>query len=293
MKKKFNFKIFMIVALTLLVFLYLILFNIKKNTKVEISAEVAKVGTNYVIVTDGDKKEYLLNTSEQYNIGDKINVVMKNLKKGSPYTGEIIKIDTVSRNVVFSITDEPSIKNEEVLDGADDSVSIEDNAGIVASDVVNDEQVIAYFNNLSNEIDNSDSFKETLKEKFVLIVDFLFYDGEIGEVTFEELSSTTKLKVLEIALEIDQKLENKFPGYKESISTTGNKVYTNIKDKVISLYLEITTNLCTDNEELCESAKEGLGELKRSFSLTWDFIKEAAGSGLEKLKSWYEIWREV
>lgn len=290
MKKKFNFKIFMIVALTLLVFLYLIIFNIKKNTKVEISAEVAKVGTNYVIVTDGDNNEYLLNTSEQYNIGDKINVVMKNLKKGSPYTGEIIKIDTVSRNVVFSITDEPNVKNEEVIDESND---VDNNNEIDVNNIVTDEGVVAYFNNLSNEIDGSDSFKDTIKSKFVIVVDFLFYDGKIGEKTFDELSSETKLKVLEIVLEIDQKLESKFPGYKESISTTGGKIYTDVKNEAISLYLDVTTSICADNEDLCESAKEGFGKLKTSFSLTWDFIKEAAGTGLEKLKSWYEIWREV
>ena len=55
MRKKFNLKIFIIIMFTILVFLYLIIFNMKKNTKVEIQAEVSKVGTNYVIVVDGER----------------------------------------------------------------------------------------------------------------------------------------------------------------------------------------------------------------------------------------------
>ena len=52
MKKKFNFKIFIIIFFTILVFIYLVVFNIKKNTKVEIQADVTSIGTNYVIVTN-------------------------------------------------------------------------------------------------------------------------------------------------------------------------------------------------------------------------------------------------
>ena len=87
----------------------------------------------------------------------------------------------------------------------------------------NDDKVMSYFTNFSNEIDNSDSFKENIKEKFVTVVDFLFYDGVIGGVTFNELTTSTKLKILEVALKIDQKLEMKFPGYKESISANGKQ----------------------------------------------------------------------
>ena len=80
MKKKFNFKIFIIIFFTILVFIYLVVFNMKKNTKVEIQADVTSIGTNYVIATDSEDNEYLLNTSEQYNIGDIIKVILKNIK---------------------------------------------------------------------------------------------------------------------------------------------------------------------------------------------------------------------
>ena len=72
-----------------------------------------------------------------------------------------------------------------------------------------------------------------------------------------------------------------------------NSKNTNLKNKTIELYLDTTATICKDNIELCEDAKIGLGRLKSSFSLTWDFVKEAAGVGLDKLKSWYEVWKEV
>ena len=304
MNKKFNFKIIAIIALTILVFIYLIFFNIKKNTKVEIEADIVRIGTNYVIAADHNDNEYLLNTNEEYNIGDKVNIVMKNVKKGTPCTGEIIKIDTLSRNVAFSITDEPPISNEsstpsdntkdeEIINSTPNTSTenITNDKDISENSISTDEEIVTYFTNFESEVDQSSSLKDTIKEKFVTIVDFLFYDGKIGNKTFNELSNTTKLKVLEIALNIDQKIEKKFPGYKESISTNSKNIYTNIKGKIIQLYLDVTTNICNDNHELCNEAKIGLGNLKKSFSLTWDFIKETSGIGLEKLKSWYEVWK--
>ena len=126
-----------------------------------------------------------------------------------------------------------------------------------------------------------------------MIVDFLFYDGEIKGRTFYELSNSTKLKVVEIFLKIDSKIDNKFPGYKESISATGNRIYTNVKAKAIGLYLDITTSICSNDPGLCETAKDGLKTLKESFSLTWDFIKEISGVGIDKLRRWYEVWKNV
>ena len=308
MKKKFNYKVLIIILLTILVFMYLIIFNIKKNTKVEIKADIVRIGTNYVIVADSDDNEYKINTNEEYHIGDKIKVTMKNIKKGNPSTGEIIKIDIVSRNVSFTIEDnqidnkeESNITNVETTTNSNDTNNSSNNStnkntnsnNTVTSNITTDEQVIAYLNNFETEVDENNNLKDTIKEKFIIMVDFLFYDGKIGNKTFDELSNATKLKVLEIALSIDQKIENKFPGYKESISTNGKKIYTNVKSKVVESYLNITTSVCENNQELCTDAKTGLGELKTSFSLTWDFIKEISGIGLDKLKSWYEVWKTV
>lgn len=296
MEKKYDKIVISIIITTILVLGYLIFSNIRKNKEEEIIATIKETGTNYVIAISEDNQEYLINTKNDYNIGDKINATMKNIKKTSPIQGEIVKIDTISKTVEFVITDEPIIKNEEITNETKTEPNIDNSykeQHTPQEQVATEEDIIAYFSNTENEVNNSTSFKDSLKEKFVTLVDFLFYDGEIKGKTFKELSNKTKLKVLEIFLKIDNKLDNKFPNYKENISNTGNKVYTNVKTKAIETYLNLTTEICTNDASLCESAKEGLRTLKESFSLTWDFIKEMSGVGLTKLKNWYEIWREI
>ena len=296
MEKKYDKIVISIIITTILVLGYLIFSNIRKNKEEEIIATIKETGTNYVIAISEDNQEYLINTKNDYNIGDKINVTMKNIKKTSPIQGEIVKIDTISKTVEFVITDEPIIKNEEITNETKTEPNIDNSykeQHTPQEQVATEEDIIAYFSNTENEVNNSTSFKDSLKEKFVTLVDFLFYDGEIKGKTFKELSNKTKLKVLEIFLKIDNKLDNKFPNYKENISNTGNKVYTNVKTKAIETYLNLTTEICANDANLCESAKEGLRTLKESFSLTWVFIKEMSGVGLTKLKNWYEIWREI
>lgn len=291
MKKKFNFKIFLIIFFTILVFLYLIFFTIKKNAKIEFIGDVKETGVYYIIVTDGANNDYLLEISNSdYNVGDKVNVIMKNIKDKNPITGELVKIDTISKNVVFSITDEPK---KEVSEYSNNSNSGSNNNVANDNNITTDEQVISYFTKFSSEIDNSSDFKGVIKEKFVKVVDFLFYGGAIGNVTFDSLTTSTKLKILQMTMIIDEKIERKFPNYKENISSTGSNIYTNLKAKVLESYLDITSKLCTNEEELCNDAKNGLKNMKESFSITWDFIKEIGGVGIVKLKNWYEVWREV
>ena len=114
MEKKYDKIVISIIITTILVLGYLIFSNIRKNKEEEIIATIKETGTNYVIAISEDNQEYLINTKNDYNIGDKINVTMKNIKKTSPIQGEIVKIDTISKTVEFVITDEPIIKNEEI-----------------------------------------------------------------------------------------------------------------------------------------------------------------------------------
>ncbi len=56
-------------------------------------------------------------------------------------------------------------------------------------------------------------FTESAKSTFITLVDFIFYDGTIKGVTFDELTESGKQKVLELASKIDNSLEEKSPGY--------------------------------------------------------------------------------
>ena len=46
----------------------------------------------------------------------------------------------------------------------------------------------------------------------------------------------------------------------------------------------MTEDICTNNESLCTTAKENFNTMKNSFAITYDYIKEKAKSGSEKLK---------
>ena len=151
-----------------------------------------------------------------------------------------------------------------------------------------DEEVLTYINTLQS--DTEKGFTDQLKSGFITIVDFLFYDGSIAGHTFDELTTKAKLEVLKAALWVDDKIDSVFPGYKETISNGATKVYTSIKNKIVSTYLDITSSICEANSSLCEQAKEDFQSLKDSFGLTWGFLKNLASSGLDKLQNWYEVW---
>ena len=285
----------------------IIFFNNKNNKTIEVEAIVKMIGENYIIVEDDNGEKYSLETNEEYSIGDRVDFLIKEINnKRNPIEGTLVKIDTISQDISFSITDDTSnkedtFKEDEVIDSDVNNNTSKENT--IEKENVNDNKelssdndVIMYLTSLNNDLDNYNKDKnisKRLKTGFVTVVDFLFYDGKIKDKTFDELSNDTKIEVLELALKIDSKIDKYFPGYKEEISTTSKDVYTKLKGKITGLYLDVTTSICTKDPDTCDAAKEGLKDLKESFSLTWDVIKNAGITGLSKLKEWYEIWKTV
>ena len=296
MKKKNDLIIILIVIATILVLGYLIFFNIKKNTKVEITASVKQTGNNYIIVVDEDDNEYQLNTTKDYEVGDKITATIENIKDTSPKKCEVLKIDTISKTIEFTIIDKEDDDTINQNTETNSTISTTTNSNNNTQDDIQNESstdVISYLSNYYDELEKTNITEKTIKERFVSLVDFIFYDGEINNTTFKELTTETKLKVLHFFLKIDNKIEEKYPNYKNTISSTGNKIYTNAKSKALELYLNTTTEVCNNNESVCETAKEGLKDLKNNFSLTFDFIKTIAGKGIDKIAGWYKIWKEI
>lgn len=160
----------------------------------------------------------------------------------------------------------------------------------ISENIINDseqlENPVSYFERINNSAD-----KNNIKESFISIIDFIFYDGSINGYTFNELSDSAKLKIMQIALSIDSKIDEYFPDYKDTISTGTKKIYNNVKIYLVELYLNTTTKICNANMDLCQQAKEDFQFMKQSFGITWDLLKSIAGNGLDKLKEWYEIFR--
>ena len=189
---------------------------------------------------------------------------------------------------------ENNTKNESKEDNDQNSndVNIKDNSDDNYNDsVTSEEDVVNYFEKKYDEVNNNswDNVKDKAKEYFITIVDFIFYDGKIKGHTFNDLSSTAKLKIISIALKID-KIEEYIPGYKETISSNGSKIYNNVKEKLVTLYLDISTEICKNYENGCNTAKEIFKDVKDNCKIGWDFIKKLVSSGTSKLKEWYEVY---
>ena len=154
--------------------------------------------------------------------------------------------------------------------------------------------VVSYFEKLNQDIDtykssDNTTMKEKIKTGFITVVDFLFYDGVIKGHTFDGLTSEAKIKVLTLALKIDNKIEEYFPNYKESIKDKTSA----FKEKVALLYLEATAKLCESvGEDSCNLARENFKDMKESFGFTWEGIKKVASTSASKLsvllKEWYQ-----
>lgn len=165
----------------------------------------------------------------------------------------------------------------------------------IENELLKDEiSVISYFESEDNSItekSNQDdsSIREKVKNAFVTVIDFIFYEKKIKGYTFDELTTSAKLKVISIALSIDNKIDKYFPDYKDVIKDK----YNNIKGKLAVKYLEFTSSLCENvGEVTCNQAKEDFNTMKESFSITWQLIKELASSGSNKVKEFYESWRD-
>ena len=292
---------------------YLIYLNTKgNNDSIKVSGLVTYTGKDYVILETKEEQEYFIKTKNGYLVGTGLLVEFSEIYEESyPKEGNIIKIEIISTDEVNQDNVDNNIEsNENTVEESNNSNGISsDNSNSVSennsgnNDVVIDnknqvgteEDVVSYFTELNNKIESysgDKSLGDYIKSGFVTIVDFLFYGEKIKGKTFSELSNDAKIKVLQLAFSIDSKIEEYFPGYKESISSTGKNIYTNIKTELVESYLDITTRICEEDTTLCDKTKKGFGEIKETFSLTWDFIKDISGVGLSKLKSWYEIWRE-
>lgn len=173
-----------------------------------------------------------------------------------------------------------------------------------ASEVIkyssNDELVINSLESSLNSIESSDtsnkSFGDSAKGVFVSIVDFLFYDGKINGVTFNELTDSGKQKVLAIASKVDNAIESKIPGYKETISDTASNAF-NKASEVIKSGANNLNNFAREKlgEENYQSIIDAKDELvyytKNAINFLGDVSGKVFNSVKDKLDSWYQDFK--
>lgn len=176
-----------------------------------------------------------------------------------------------------------------------------ENKNTIKNDNYNEKDniVIDELNNTLKNIEEStkdENFKDKASSTFISIVDFLFYDGTIKGISFDELTEKGKEKVLEISSKIDVKLEEKCPGYKEKISNSTSKAYQkaskiikkgakNINDFAKSALGDENYQAIIDaKDELVKYSKESLNYVTGAGSKVFNNTKE-------KLNEWYQNFK--
>ena len=232
--------------------------------------------------------------------------------------------DTSSNNEVEVTSGTVEYKEEQVISGNNDSNSskvIENNKtntnsgsnsnsnesntdNTSTSEVTeyssNDEVVINSLESSLTKINNGStsdsSFSDSAKGVFVSIVDFLFYDGEINGVNFDELTDSGKQKVLEIASKVDNAIESKIPGYKETISDTASKAF-NKASEVIKNGANNLNNFAREKlgEENYQSIIDAKDELVYYTKNAINFLGDVGGKVFNTVKdksdSWYQDFK--
>ena len=178
----------------------------------------------------------------------------------------------------------------------------------------NEEEVISYVSDVEVRISNLDAestnttMKEKLENTFITLTDFIFYDGTIKGMTFDELTDTAKQEILELYEKIDSKIESYFPNYKENITSSAKKGYTTavskakeLKDTIVAKYKEtvgeeeynnVASNLEEDKNSLKDAYTPYVEKGKEIASQAVDKGKEVWNSTKDKLDSWYQNFKE-
>lgn len=144
--------------------------------------------------------------------------------------------------------------------------------------------------------EKSEDTKSKLKGVFITLVDFVFYDGQIKGVTFNELTDAGKTKVLNLIKTIDEKIENYFPNYKENISTKTKQAFTKASE-IIKNGANNLNNFAKDKlgeeyyQEIIDSKDELVLYTKNALSIVGDISSNLFTKAKDSLKNWYENFK--
>ena len=220
---------------------------------------------------------------------------------------------SVNDNITDSLLNESTIPNLTEEKNTESSTNTpenqEQNNETIPNDITyveenlnKDEIVINYFNSATEDInnllssENVTSAKEKCKEYFITFVDFIFYDGTIKNITFDELKAETKKQVINITQKLDALIMTKFPTYKETISETSKSLYDKASDLLNSGKENLEDYIISKvGDDKYQDALDSINEIKEKDKETLNDIKDVTSgiyeTGKEKIKNWYENFK--
>ncbi len=267
-----------------------ILLLVKNEDKVfkksETSINVTDVRSKNNVDIDDDLKNSILNNENFYSVEVNEN---KYIKESTNQINE-------SYNVIEKKQSDNKVISSPQNNENSQSKNVNDELGLSN----NDKAVIHTLNSSLNEINNSSSndksFSDSAKATFINIVDFIFYDGKINGVTFDELTDKGKQEVLKIAQKIDGAIEEKIPGYKETISAKASNAF-NKASELIKKGANNFSNFLKeklgeeDYNAIIKSKDELVYYTKNAVSFIGDVGSSLFNSAKDKLNSWYQDFK--
>ncbi len=216
--------------------------------------------------------------------------------------------------IVWDKKEEKEIKDKEIAEvkkKKKESIIADEDLAINQEQVTTENDMVNYLDDVSSEVDrivskdkNTKADENILKNTFITLTDFIFYDGEIKGKKFSELTANCKEKVLDIYTKIDNKIETKFPNYKENIKSTSKKAYNSVKEKALDLKTKIQEEYREKvGEEGYQNTIDAYNEDKANVKGVYDTYKPyidegknkakaAYGSTKEKVSNWYKEYKE-
>lgn len=151
-----------------------------------------------------------------------------------------------------------------------------------------EEKIFKFFSEKKEELkealnsENVEKFKEKGRELFITLVDFIFYDGKIKGVTYDELNEAARKQLFEDLCTIDEFICKYIPDYKENI---GSK-YNTIKSFISPYYYKALSKI----KELIGS--DNLERINEIIEEDKSLISDLLGKGKQKIQEKYENWRD-
>ena len=235
MKDK-NFVITVTTLVTLIVIASIILFVQSNNSKEKLETESKQQEVKEVIKEDNnvDVKEET-ETKETVKTETKTKETKSNSSTKNKTNNTSTKTETQKEVNETEVKDEDN-KEDVVIENKyeNDKEEITETIEVINEEVYssNDKKVCEEIENIFKDLKesfNSDTSKEALKKAkgvFITFVDFVFFDGEIKGVKFDELTSAGKEKALSLINKVDEYIEGYYPGYKEDISSSTKESFT-------------------------------------------------------------------
>lgn len=278
------------------------------NIKVNIDDNVKDVNDNFNVNDDNslisENSEMNNNNNSNGSNSSSNNNNSNNISKNTNNNDNNGKNNNKENN--NGVINEQNNKNTSSNSSVDNSTnSNENNTNNDSNSIVysaNDNKVISTIENIDADVDNllnsgnSEDIKSKAKGVFITLVDFVFYDGEINGITFNELTESGKAKVLQLIHTIDEKIENHFPGYKETISVKTSSAFKKASEVIkngANNIKDFAREKLGDKyyQEIIDDKDEFVYYTKNALSIVGEVSSSLLNSAKEKLNSWYQNFK--